>query len=222
MSIYFLQTGDDGPVKIGFATSVKARVKTIQLSSPEKLRVIREIEGDIPMERWLHRHFKKHQLNGEWFSFCDEMLVIEPPVIVKSLRKPREEKFSRGLSAALGKRAELFGGVAEFTKALAISLGMSQASISNWMYGNVLPGGAAWISLLVRFGPLFEIEVLGEESEKFDRKTELEKTGQFAADLRSLADEIDPSRVGLADLRVIADEIECSDTRVVPIAGKIS
>lgn len=217
MPVYFLQRGSDGPVKIGFATDVKDRVKTLQIASPERLRVIRQIKGNIAVERWLHKNFKKHRLNGEWFSFCDEMLTIEPPVIERPTRKPRDRDFCDKLSAALRKRAERFGGVTEFSKALAASLDIAPSTVGTWLYGQTLPGLAAWVCLCMRFGPLFEIEVLGEGSERIDQREELEELQRLAAELRSRADRIDPMFTGLADLTAA---LKAKQAPVVPLKAR--
>lgn len=79
-SVYFLRAGDDGPVKIGFASDLNLRITEIQIGCPEPLSILRVIDdGGKTAERWLHKHFKDKRLRGEWFSFTDEMLTIEVP-----------------------------------------------------------------------------------------------------------------------------------------------
>ncbi len=206
MAVYFAQSEDGGPVKIGFATNVGVRVKTLQMASPSKLMVVRQIDGDVAVERWLHRHFKKYRLSGEWFSFCDEMLTVAPPTIVKPKRKPKEQELLDALSAALSKRAEMFGGVSLFRKALAQKMGVSGTTVANWIYGQVLPNGVCYLWLLHYFGAAFENEVRGENSKYFDWHEELDQLRALAEKLRKMADEADPQQTGFAELReVLAD-----------------
>jgi hypothetical protein len=66
--VYFIQSGDDGPIKIGFTRNLAARLRQLQTGHPAKLRVLRAFRGDERLEAWLHRHFAAHRLNGEWFT----------------------------------------------------------------------------------------------------------------------------------------------------------
>lgn len=80
--IYFIQAGKSGPVKIGIDRG-GSRVKSLQSSHFEELRVIRMIEGDRQAEAWLHDHFTKRRLRGEWFRFHKLMLTITPPAFAE-------------------------------------------------------------------------------------------------------------------------------------------
>lgn len=79
MPVYFIQVGDEGPVKIGRATNVKRRLAELQVAHYESLRILREITGEHAVERWFHKKFNHLQLRGEWFQFSPEMLTICPP-----------------------------------------------------------------------------------------------------------------------------------------------
>lgn len=46
MPVYFVQAGEAGPVKIGWATDPRARIADLQTGHYEPLRLIRIIEGD--------------------------------------------------------------------------------------------------------------------------------------------------------------------------------
>lgn len=65
--IYFIEAGEGGPIKIGVAIDVAARLKDLQAANPTALRLIASIPGDYCQERELHRRFKGERLNGEWF-----------------------------------------------------------------------------------------------------------------------------------------------------------
>lgn len=75
MPVYFARAGSAGPVKIGHARDPKRRMTLLQTGNPERLAVIRLIAGGLPEEAEAHRHFADLRLNGEWFTFAEEMLT---------------------------------------------------------------------------------------------------------------------------------------------------
>lgn len=78
--IYFIQAGDDGPIKIGYAArSVERRIAVLQAGNHRTLHIRRVVEGNRLTETWLHRHFAAHRIDREWFRPCDTMLTIDPP-----------------------------------------------------------------------------------------------------------------------------------------------
>lgn len=78
MPVYFIRAGDDGPVKIGVAQDPDRRLREMQIGSPVLLTIIRVTEGHHDTEKWLHRHFAAQRQRGEWFTYCDEMLSVDP------------------------------------------------------------------------------------------------------------------------------------------------
>ena len=64
--IYFVTT-DHQFVKIGFATSIAVRMRTLQTGSPRPLHLLLSIGGSFEDERALHRRFAEHRVQGEWF-----------------------------------------------------------------------------------------------------------------------------------------------------------
>jgi hypothetical protein len=65
--------GESGPVKIGYATNLKARLQNIQEGSPYKLRVLATAAGGIYREGAYHMQFAAHRLHGEWFERVPEI-----------------------------------------------------------------------------------------------------------------------------------------------------
>ena len=65
--VYFVQAGDDGPVKIGFSRAPAQRVADLQTSNPAPLRLLATIPGCLVSEAMLHREFGEHRIRGEWF-----------------------------------------------------------------------------------------------------------------------------------------------------------
>lgn len=74
MKIYFIQQGNDGPIKIGITWDVKKRFDHMKTFSPHPLRILAIINGDSKKERLLHQKFKKEWLQGEWFKSSERLM----------------------------------------------------------------------------------------------------------------------------------------------------
>lgn len=76
--VYFIQAATLGLIKIGSAWLPTDRLNTLQIGSPDVLRllgVIRcpgEARGD---EKALHRKFAAHRSHGEWFRPAPELMA---------------------------------------------------------------------------------------------------------------------------------------------------
>lgn len=71
--IYFIQSENGGPIKIGYSKNFDDRLKTLQEGNPYKLIVLGLMEGTIPAEQRLHRKFEEHRFRNEWFNDCQEI-----------------------------------------------------------------------------------------------------------------------------------------------------
>jgi hypothetical protein len=75
--VYFIQQGEDGPIKIGRVQLyvVERRIKTLQIGNPQRLHLRRLVRGDADMEAELHRVFRSTRIraDGEWFSLSPEL-----------------------------------------------------------------------------------------------------------------------------------------------------
>jgi len=77
-SIYFIQAGFDGPVKIGVAYSPERRLQSLQCGNAYRLRLIGTIKPKSPrgayrVESMLHGAFADDRLEGEWFRPSDAL-----------------------------------------------------------------------------------------------------------------------------------------------------
>lgn len=75
MSVYFIQRGEAGPIKIGHSGNPKARLAALKTASDQPLRMIGVMDGDKPDERRLHLRFADARLEGEWFSPTEELVA---------------------------------------------------------------------------------------------------------------------------------------------------
>src|SRR3990167_418824 len=120
MSIYFIQVGDDGPVKIGYSTNPKERCRYLQSLHFEKLKIIREIDGDFRAERYFHKRFLSNKLRGEWFNFSHDMMTEAPyaikfaptpALLKKKYQKVRRERLLRRRDPVLSQAIAIMGGL---------------------------------------------------------------------------------------------------------------
>lgn len=67
--IYFIQAGENGPIKIGkTGNSIAQRLAQLQTCNPEKLRLIWiQKAGNITEER-IHKELETYRIRGEWFE----------------------------------------------------------------------------------------------------------------------------------------------------------
>lgn len=66
--IYFIQVGEDGPIKIGFTElDVSLSLAQLQSSHWQDLRVVLIVDGDRSEERRLHERFASLRIAREWF-----------------------------------------------------------------------------------------------------------------------------------------------------------
>lgn len=73
--VYFIQCGKR--VKIGVATDVLSRLMSLQIGSPEPLRLRAVIENaGMKQERELHAKFDAQRLRGEWFTLDGDLAAF--------------------------------------------------------------------------------------------------------------------------------------------------
>jgi len=97
VTIYFIQAGDDGPVKIGWSRNAERRLRDLDRQMPWKLHLRRTIEAPRDYETRLHTHFREHHIRGEWFRPAPEIQAVmdgefpadicEWPLLLRSLGK---------------------------------------------------------------------------------------------------------------------------------------
>lgn len=72
--IYFIQSGTNGPIKVGKAGNIQRRLKSLQTAHPENLVILKTIPGDSEKEAIIKRDLKKFNVQGEWFQSVPEVL----------------------------------------------------------------------------------------------------------------------------------------------------
>lgn len=72
--IYFVQTGDNRHIKIGYARDVRKRVASLQTGAPLGIKVLGVQPGDFAIEKALHARFAALRMAGEWFEAAPELV----------------------------------------------------------------------------------------------------------------------------------------------------
>ena len=72
--IYFIQEGDNGPIKIGISRDPENRVRAIQVSCSKTTKLLCSVLGTVEKESALHEQFKNIRLHGEWFKPSKELV----------------------------------------------------------------------------------------------------------------------------------------------------
>ncbi len=92
--VYFIQSGDNGPIKIGLSTIGKldSRLSALQTGNPSKLAVLGYVEGNRSAEQFLHRCFARHSIGGEWFTPAPDLLSFITDTIARGESIAREEE----------------------------------------------------------------------------------------------------------------------------------
>jgi hypothetical protein len=68
--VYAISTEDNPKViKIGVATDIAKRMKSLQIGSAATLVLRWSAQGGYPLENHLHETFRKKRTHGEWFDF---------------------------------------------------------------------------------------------------------------------------------------------------------
>lgn len=67
--VYFIQAGDDGPVKIGITRDPKKRLSYLQVGNHLPLRLIGLWPAaDSEEEAFLHSYLEGERIRGEWYK----------------------------------------------------------------------------------------------------------------------------------------------------------
>lgn len=72
--IYFIQQGEDGPIKIGKTTDINRRLKELQTGTPNKLHLVGLINEDNLSERDFHSAFSHLHITSEWYKPGEDLL----------------------------------------------------------------------------------------------------------------------------------------------------
>lgn len=94
--IYFVQAERLRLIKIGYVDrfdleGTRHRIKTFQIGSPDRLKLIAVAEGKKNYETTLHRRFKPIRVHGEWFEPSEELLGLVDLIRIVYARKVMDD-----------------------------------------------------------------------------------------------------------------------------------
>jgi hypothetical protein len=90
--IYFVQGVITQRIKIGYARHPKKRVGSLQSESPDELKLLGQMHGEMEDETALHEQFMQYRLHGEWFKPDILPQVLE--ILHKDAADPRPPKLN--------------------------------------------------------------------------------------------------------------------------------
>lgn len=74
--IYFIQSGENGPVKIGRSANPCRRIQDLKRYQSDELRFLGVFFGPSVMESVMHHVLSKDRLEGEWFRPSEDVLAM--------------------------------------------------------------------------------------------------------------------------------------------------
>lgn len=82
--VYVIRGDPNGPIKVGFATDVRARMNALQTGCAWELRLLYVFPGPQKLEWFLHQRLKGYRMKGEWFGGegAKRFLEVDCPELV--------------------------------------------------------------------------------------------------------------------------------------------
>lgn len=72
--IYFIENKNSEAIKIGYTgNDINKRLSELQIATPEELKLIGVMDGEIKEEKKLHLKFNELLIRGEWFKSTKEL-----------------------------------------------------------------------------------------------------------------------------------------------------
>ena len=65
--VYFVQSGEDGPIKIGWTQDIERRIAELQTANAHPLKLLGEVPGTMRDETAMHARFSHLRMEAEWF-----------------------------------------------------------------------------------------------------------------------------------------------------------
>lgn len=81
--VYFIRSGRHGPIKIGYAKTLRSRLHALSTAHHDELLVLATLAGGDVQERRMHEKFAAYRLRGEWFEPAEELLAF-----IETIREP--------------------------------------------------------------------------------------------------------------------------------------
>lgn len=133
MSVYFIQAGALGPIKIGFAENVERRLGKMRVDNHELLTILAVIkDGCRKVEESLHERFNGSRLSGEWFKPCSRLVGFIASL--PAYEAPPRKQHLNG-DTPVGRIIDAFGGTGKTAKRFDVL----PSAVSNWRANEQFP-----------------------------------------------------------------------------------
>lgn len=97
--IYFIQAGNDGPIKIGYSdTTAESRLKSLQTGNHQQLKLLRQVNGSRQTEANCHIRFKEDHISGEWYKPSKELIDFINTPILKDVDIDKTMAYQRNIA----------------------------------------------------------------------------------------------------------------------------
>lgn len=86
--VYFIQQGESGPVKIGYAHDPLKRMGQLQTGNPNDLTLRQVVPGNRRLETNLHHRFRDARVRAEWFglSYLEIIMLYAEGFAAENIR----------------------------------------------------------------------------------------------------------------------------------------
>ena len=74
--LYFIQQGENGPIKVGIAMSASARISCLQTGSPDLYKQLATILVPPRVEKVAHEYLADSRIRGEWFKPSEKLMEL--------------------------------------------------------------------------------------------------------------------------------------------------
>jgi hypothetical protein len=146
--IYFVQSGNDGPIKIGYTSDVARRINKMQCDTPHKLHVLGVLDAEQNTEKELHSRFAPFRYRAEWYNPEQELLDYAKEHM-EPYADPNAEPSAIQIAINLAKVKQGNGGVKELTSGdVARIYGVNECNVRRWCESGKLAAtklGHIWV-----------------------------------------------------------------------------
>lgn len=93
--IYIIKVKDKDICKIGYSENPEKRLASLQTANYEKLELITTFNGSRDLEAHLHKKFGVYRLNGEWFTYNEEIKNLITPEINSTKKESSKSIYNK-------------------------------------------------------------------------------------------------------------------------------
>lgn len=132
--VYFIQCGENGPIKIGVAVNVQRRMSALQGGNPIPLTLIGSVVAVRGTEAAFHQTLRAYRIRGEWFRPVLEVRDMIARALNGELPSASTVERVRG-GSAVDRILFALGGQTEVARKLRVPL----STVNSWSRKGAIP-----------------------------------------------------------------------------------